>query len=88
MSDINEVYKAPKAKLDRINPDDADHALAPRGKRLFASLIDGVISIAVAVPVMFYLGFWEMTQKGQQPPFTSLLIIGTVGAVAFVLIHG
>ena len=90
MSDIDDIYKAPKANLKKESPESADAgpALAPRGKRLFASMIDGSISMIVTIPLMLYLGIWENAVKGLQAPLTTMLILGVVAIIAFLLMHG
>lgn len=80
-------YQPPLARL--VDPATAsDVALAGRGQRLGAVLIDALLGMAAAVPWFLLTGVWDYVRQGQTPP-VALTIGGAVyGFVAFVLIHG
>lgn len=80
-------YQAPAAELKEPVPSRQDE-LAGRWQRVGASLLDALINLAFAVPMMFVLGTWEMVMRGQQPPFSILAASALVGILAYSLIHG
>ena len=88
MSDINDIYKAPKANLEKETPDGTGPALASRWKRLFASLIDGFISLVIFVPLFLYLGIWEAMKRGEDSPYSHTLIVGIAGIIGFLFFQG
>ena len=64
------------------------HQLASRGKRLGGSLLDGLISIAVTVPLMFAAGIFEQIKNGQQMSIGQTALFFFLGLGIFLLIHG
>lgn len=88
MTDINDVYKSPQANLATESGVETDLELAPRGKRLGAAILDGLISTLITIPLMLYLGVWEVAKQGGQMPFTTVLMLGGAGMIIFLLLHG
>jgi len=86
MSDINEYYKPPEANLEQVANNIQE--LASRGKRLTAAIVDSLIALVVSIPLMMYFGVWEAIMNGSEPQVKHMLIIGAVGIVAFLTIHG
>lgn len=81
----NNVYKAPESEL--TPPDESSSELAPRGRRLLASIIDSLIVGVVTVPVMYLTGGFDGVSEGQQPSFLYALIIGFVSIAVFLAIN-
>ncbi|MDJ0918887.1 MAG: RDD family protein [Woeseiaceae bacterium] len=81
MSDEN-LYSAPDADVD-IPLDDEQ---AGRGARLIAVIIDGLLIVVVALPLMFMLGLIDTAATGPAPG-TSIASM-FLGIAAFILING
>lgn len=62
--------------------------LASRWKRLGACLLDGIISMAVMLPLMIFTGGFESITQGQGNSFSYTLFMALIGLVVFILIHG
>lgn len=84
MSEQN-PYEAPSAELTAT--DEGGPVLAGRGIRLGAAIIDGLISIAVTVPLMMVTGYWQQAMSGTQS-FGASVVLGVMGFAVFLLIHG
>lgn len=65
-----------------------DVALASRGKRLGGAMIDGLIGMAVGLPLMIATGIWERTMQGEPMGFGDAVVWTVVGLILFLLIHG
>lgn len=81
----NDIYTAPQAEL--VDPSNENNALASRWKRLWASILDGLIMSVVTVPAMYFTGGFDGIAKGVQPSFEYTLMIAVIGIVAFVIIN-
>lgn len=68
-------------------PKNENHSLASRWARLFGSLIDGVISIIIIFPIMFYSGYWEKAMSGAVQ-VSHTILIAALAFVLFFIIHG
>lgn len=79
-------YQTPESNLVDEKP--AEFTLAGRGSRLAAAIIDGIIGLVFAIPVIMSLGIWDMAKAGQQPPFSLTLLSAIIGFAAFALVHG
>jgi uncharacterized RDD family membrane protein YckC len=80
-------YQPPAAKLeDQVVPE--DHALAGRGQRLGAALLDTVFGLIIGIPLMLALGTWDYLRSGEKPPYTLTLAGAALGFLGFLLIHG
>jgi uncharacterized RDD family membrane protein YckC len=62
--------------------------LAGRLTRLTAGMVDGIIGLVVAIPLLSLLGIWSYLSNRQTPPFGLMIIASAVGFLGFVLIHG
>ena len=86
MHDTN-PYQAPEAPVQ--SP--AGGELADRGIRLVAVLIDALIGLVVATPIMWLGGYWtaviEAAQRGQQVGFGLQLLWMGIGVLIFIAIH-
>lgn len=80
-------YQPPEAKLvDETVRGDA--VQAERMQRFLAAFIDGLIALAIGVPVAFLLGSFDYARRGIRPPFALTLAAVAIGFVSFVLIQG
>ncbi|MCP3850530.1 MAG: RDD family protein [Gammaproteobacteria bacterium] len=84
--DENNIYATPTAELERPGKSDNDN-LATRWARLWGSLIDGIIAMAVIFPVMYITGFWEKAMTGDVPILDTVLH-GIFGFIVFIVLHG
>jgi uncharacterized RDD family membrane protein YckC len=86
MPDNNNPYQTPgspfqsepPAQRSRINLEPAS-----RGSRLLAALLDGVVTMIVVLPVMYYIGLFERGDDlgGQVTAFL-------LGFISVIIIHG
>lgn len=83
MSDEN-PYEAPKAELI-VETKTGD--LATRGARLGGSLIDGLITMSIIWPAMYFLGIFSRTMEGIQRT-EDMLIMTAIGLASFFAING
>jgi len=81
----NDVYTAPQAEL--VDPSNENNALASRWKRLWASMLDGLIMSVVTVPAMYFTGGFDGISKGVQPSLEYSFMIAVIGIVAFVIVN-
>jgi uncharacterized RDD family membrane protein YckC len=81
-------YQPPKAEVADLKTDDTAEELATRGARFGGAFLDGLITLVIIVPIMFFTGYWQNAMKGVQPPFTTQLGYGLLGLVAYVLLQG
>lgn len=79
-------YSPPQASLADAHQDTV--LAATRGQRLIAVLLDAVINLAFALPLMFVSGIFEYSKRGQQPPLLLMLGMVAVSFIPFILIHG
>jgi len=61
---------------------------ASRWKRLWASLIDGLIMMLIVMPVMYLTGGFDGVSEGIQPSFGYSLMLGLFGIAVFIVING
>lgn len=61
---------------------------ASRWDRLWAALIDGLIMMAIVVPIMYLTGAFDDISKGIEPSFTYSMLMGLMGIIIFILING
>lgn len=85
MSDQNNPYSAPNANVADVFE---EMRLADRGMRFVGALIDGIILLAILVPLMFVGGYFTMVMSGQQPGFGTQIGWGVVGIVVFIVVQG
>ena len=79
-------YAPPPAPVSDQD-DEASH-LAGRGQRLAAAILDGVIGIVCAIPIMVLFGMFDYLKAGRPLPFTLTLASTVSGIVLFVVVHG
>ncbi len=88
MNDHN-PYQAPTTTVADLS---LNAELTGHGERLGAAIIDAIIVVAVAFPVMFMGGYFatvmDSASRGAQVPFMSQLLWGAIGIGIFYLIQG
>lgn len=82
---MNNVYKPPESDL--MPELTENNRLASRSKRLWASMIDGLIIMLIAMPIMYYTGGFEGIADGKQPTLEYNLMMGLVGMISFILFN-
>jgi uncharacterized RDD family membrane protein YckC len=87
MSDPN-PYAPPKADLSFFKDFVPDAELARRLTRLAAAFVDGIISLAYAIPLMYLLRVWTYVTRQQEPPFLLIAASSGLSFIGFCLIHG
>lgn len=87
--DEQNPYRGPDAAVAEFSSGDE---LAGRGARLGAAIIDGIIMLAVVMPVMYMGGYMQAAtaaaQAGGQVPFGTTLMWAVIGFVIFVVVQG
>lgn len=67
-------------------------ALAGRGVRLGAAILDGLLLLAIALPIQWFGGFlpavMNASRSGYSLPFTTLLLWGAIGIAIFIAVQG
>lgn len=82
----NDIYSAPQSHLDVEN--ESSITLASRWSRLFASILDGFVIMAVTVPVMYFTGGFDGITEGIEPSLGYTLAVGALGLIFFVVVNG
>ncbi|QDH69793.1 RDD family protein [Marilutibacter alkalisoli] len=88
MQQDNNPYQSPQADVaDALSLDN----LAGRGERLGAAIIDGLIMLAVMLPIMWIGGYFSQVMvaaaSGEQPSFVSQLMWVVIGFAVFVAVQ-
>jgi uncharacterized RDD family membrane protein YckC len=87
--DEQNPYRGPDAAVAEFSSGDE---LAGRGARLGAAIIDGVILLAIVMPLMYMGGYMQAAaaaaQAGQQVPFGTMLMWAVIGFVIFAVVQG
>ena len=87
--DEQNPYRGPDAAVAEFSSGDE---LAGRWARLGAAIIDGIIMLAVVIPVMYMGGYMQAAtaaaQAGEQVPFGTTLMWAVIGFVIFVVVQG
>jgi len=90
MDDPN-PYRTPRAALADTHTS-SDEALANRGTRLGAAIIDTIMLLIVFVPLMYFGGYLQAVREagasGIQPPRGLVFMWTAIGFGLFVLVHG
>jgi uncharacterized RDD family membrane protein YckC len=84
-------YGTPSSDLLDIDfggPGKERFSLAGRFTRLNAAMVDGIIGLVVAIPMLNLLGIWSYLANRQTPPLRLMLVASVIGFLGFVLIHG
>ncbi|MFT3806601.1 RDD family protein [Arenimonas sp.] len=79
-------YDAPQAPLRESGH--GGPALADRGMRLAAAIIDGVIMLMILLPLMFVGGYFSGIMTGQQPSYGQQAMWGLIAFILFLAIQG
>jgi uncharacterized RDD family membrane protein YckC len=79
-------YATPNAPV--IDKDQEVGELADRGQRLGAAIVDGIIGMALATPMMFLLGTFDYLRAGQPLPAWLTIVSTGLGFVLFALVNG
>ena len=81
-------YQTPKSGLSDTGDNQAEEgALATRGTRFFAALVDGIIGLLLAIPFWLTSGAWIYFRGERQLPYTYTLAAVVYGFIGFALIH-
>jgi uncharacterized RDD family membrane protein YckC len=81
-------YAPPKADLTEPIMVPRDSELARRSTRFVAAFVDGLIGLAISIPMMIKLGIWDSISRQQTPPLGLTILAAILGFLAFVLVHG
>ncbi len=79
------IYKSPDSEIN-VNSNN-EPELATRGRRLWASMIDGFTIAIVTIPAMYFTGGFDGISEGVKPAFTYTLLFGLLGIVIFFMIN-
>jgi uncharacterized RDD family membrane protein YckC len=61
--------------------------LAGRGQRFRAAIVDAIIAVVLAIPVMFLLGTLEYLKAGQPLPVPLRVATSGLGFLAYAMVH-
>ncbi|TDR47723.1 putative RDD family membrane protein YckC [Tahibacter aquaticus] len=85
-------YRNPTRQVADVIADGDSLALADRGTRLGAAILDGLLMLAINLPVMWFGGYLSTvmaaSQAGLRPPFGLMLLWTLIGFVLFLLVQG
>ncbi len=77
-------YQAPGANV----AESVEGALAGRGERFLAAFIDGIILLAIMMPMMFATGYFTRIQNGESTGFSALMGYAVAGFLVFLIVQG
>ena len=87
----NNPYSAPDANLE-VEAPPRELRLGGRGERLGAAMLDGIIAMAVIIPVMFATGminvFFEAARGGAGPGLGFVALSFLLGVGTYALVQG
>lgn len=86
MEDHN-PYRAPDAVVADVAAA-SEGELASLGERLGGAIIDGLISLAIVLPIMFATGYFQGAMSGNVPGFGTQLLYIAMGFAIFCLVQG
>ena len=81
-----DIYATPKSEL--LQETNEESELASRGKRLLASIIDGITMSVVTLPVMFFTGGFSGVSSGIKPSLGYNLFIALIGLFVYFILNG
>lgn len=87
MSEQN-PYAAPQSNLNGSGNGLEQHELATRGARFGGAIIDAVLSMLLMFPLLYLFGFWTSMMEGQGGGLIMMLMLGVMGLVVFLVLHG
>ncbi len=79
-------YASPNASVMDIPSEGLE--LASFGLRFLGALIDGLIMLALTVPLMFAIGYFSDIMAGITPDLMATLKMGAIGFAVFLLVQG
>ena len=79
-------YRAPDAAIVETAAAGGT-ALAGRGVRLGAAIVDGLIMMALVMPILFLTGYFEKVMAGQVG-IGTIVLYGLMGLALFVVVQG
>jgi uncharacterized RDD family membrane protein YckC len=82
-------YNAPASDV-AYEPPAGNNELQPADRlmRLVAALIDGLIMLAILLPMMFFGGYFAGIMQGKQPAFLDQAMWSVVGFIVFIVVQG
>lgn len=83
--DENNPYRTPES--DVLVAGSETEQLAGRGERLLAVIIDGLIGIAVMMPILYLIGYFDYMFEGLQPPVWMMIVSVVLGFVLYIAVH-
>jgi RDD family len=87
MSEVN-PYATPMIEVTESEGVDAEQRLAERWERLNAAIIDGLLSICLAFPILYKLGFGSSFDPERPRSLVAAIAPALIGVVGLLLIHG
>jgi len=79
-------YQAPQASLEQ---DVSHNMLAPLGSRFVAALLDGLLLLAIYLPVMYFTGYFDgVTADNWEPSLAQEITAAIFGLALFFLVNG
>lgn len=81
---MNENSETPPELIEETN----GHELATRWQRFLASMLDGVIIMAIIAPAMILTGGFDDVSSGGQPSLGYSMLMAAIGMAGFVLLNG
>jgi len=79
-------YASPNAPI--IEHESQGPELASFAQRLLGAIVDGLIMLAILMPIMFVSGYFAAITSGVRPGFFDNLKWGVVGFVIFLVVQG
>lgn len=78
----------PPTSLEPLSDDARAGGSASRSSRLWASLIDALLSLVILVPLQYLSGVYQDFPKLTPPPFPQSLLWAIAGVVLWLMLHG
>ena len=94
MEEQHNPYSSPEASLQAVQPPplSSEFELASPGVRLGAAILDGLIALAINLPLSYYGGYWaaarEAAKGGAPVPLSMTLLWLAIGLALFLLVQG
>lgn len=87
MNEPHDIYQPPKADIGKP-PSPEELVLAGRDRRFTAALIDGLLSLVVTIPLMYFVGVFDAVAQGRVLGPRETILLAMAGLVIFLLMHG
>ena len=79
-----DVYSPPESQLEKP---ETGPQLASRWSRFWGAMIDGLIGMAISMPVLIMVGYWDRAMAQQITPMET--VMGAIfGFTMFIVVHG